>query len=112
MNTKFNIGDTVIDKKGLKRKVVDITIDEFGTWYSVKRYGENVISREPEDSLIKAPITREEALAAALKEIGKRISERVDIELSEDKGCFEVRSSMHHGAYIPMSKEEYHYEED
>ena len=112
MTTKFNIGDTVIDKKGLKRKVVDIAIDEFGIWYSVKRYGENVISRECEDSLIKAPVTREEALAAALKDISERISKRIDVELSESEGCFEVWSKTHNGPYIGMSKDEYHYDEE
>ena len=101
----------IIYSLGIRKKLL-FTIDEFGTWYSVKRYGENVISREPEDSLIKAPITREEALAAALKEIGKRISKRVDVDLSESEGHFEVWSKTHNGPYIGFSKDEYHYDEE
>lgn len=112
MTTKFNIGDTVIDNKGIKSKIINIIIDnKFGIIYEVSRCSENSIALEYEYELTKAPITREEALAAALKDISERISKRIDVELGESEGCFEVWSKTHNGPYIGFSKEEYHYEE-
>lgn len=110
MTTKFNIGDTVIDNEGIKGRVISIIIDEYGIKYNVKRCNGTLIESEREDKLIKAPVTREEALTAALKDVGKNVSKGIDVELSEIEGHFELWTRTHNGPYIGKSKEEYHYE--
>lgn len=113
MTTKFNIGDTVINSKGIKNKIINIIIDtKFGVLYEVSPCNKNLIALEYEYELTKAPVTREEALAAALRDISGRISKRIDVELGESEGCFEVWSKKHNGSYIEFSKKEYHYEEE
>ncbi len=115
MNTKFNIGDIVIyhHRDGVHKqqfKIDSIHITDKGVIYGGENYTYSGIR---EDELTKAPVTREEALAAALKDISKNISKSTTINLMEYTNFFEVCiKKWADGMYIGCSEIKYSYEEE